>query len=91
MSQPITDYQSFFSGALQAIEDTANLKQEEDQLRSEEARTRTELEAEEKKLKADIDRSIKERLNEINRTELKCCSKSYDIEKLAFVVFIHVD
>ena len=83
MSQPITDYQSFFSGALQAIEDTANLKQEEDQLRSEEARTRTELEAEEKKLKADIDRSIKERLNEINRTYDGEISKAKDELKKA--------
>ncbi len=68
MSQPITDYNSFFSGALQAIEETGGLKQEEEQLRAEEARTRSELEAEEKKLKSEIDRSIKERLNEINRT-----------------------
>ena len=83
MSQPVTDYQSFFSGALQAIEDTANLKQEEDQLRSEEARTRTELEAEEKKLKADIDRSIKERLNEINRTYDGEISKAKDELKKA--------
>ena len=73
----------FFSGALQAIEDTANLKQEEDQLRSEEARTRTELEAEEKKLKADIDRSIKERLNEINRTYDGEISKAKDELKKA--------
>lgn len=83
MSQSVTDYQSFFSGALQAIEDTANLKQEEDQLRSEEARTRTELEAEEKKLKADIDRSIKERLNEINRTYDGEISKAKDELKKA--------
>ena len=83
MSQPITDYDSFFSGALEAIDETAALKQEEEQLRSEEARTRSELEAEEKKLKADIDRSIKERLNEINRTYDGEISKAKDELKKA--------
>ena len=83
MSQPITDYDSFFSGALEAIDETAVLKQEEEQLRSEEARTRSELEAEEKKLKADIDRSIKERLNEINRTYDGEISKAKDELKKA--------
>ena len=27
----------------------------------------------------------------VNRTEFKCRSKSYNIEKLTFMVFIHVD
>lgn len=67
MTQPITDYTSFFSGAKEAVARLEELTAEEDRLKQEEARTKRELDAEEKALKDEITLRIRKGLAEINK------------------------
>lgn len=68
MSQPINDYPAFFDGAKLALAEVSGLKEEEEQLKTQEAATRSALESEQKALKDQIDLTLKKRSQEITGT-----------------------
>lgn len=83
MTQPITDYASFFAGAKQAVMDAANLADQEEQLKQETARLEKALEAEKKSVEDSIGRTVKKRQEEITSSYDKEIAKGQDNLKKA--------
>lgn len=68
MLQPITDYPAFFAGAKETLAKVTELRAQEEQLKADEARSRSDLESEQKALKDNIELTIKKRVAEISST-----------------------